>query len=327
MYKRKRFLGYRISIVILVLLLLGSWITNVGLFAVLFGLDTDIDNRPVDSDPFYKETWSSGYGTTKVVRLDLSGLIMRGQETSFFGVEQDPVETLLKQIQCAKMDADVKGILLCVDSPGGGVTSSDEIYNALKGFRESHDDRRILVHIRDIGASGAYYVAMAADYIMAEPTSVIGSIGVIIQNLNFKELSDKIGINAITIKSGKNKDLLNPFESIDTNQVAILQEVVNSLQNRFSNLVISNRGINSEDVVDGRIFLSNDALKEGLVDSIGYLEDATKELSILLQEEDLYIIKYDQKNSFLASVLESKLPSFHSIQPFNSPRFLYLWRP
>ena len=327
MEKRRRFWGYRISIVILALLLFGSWITNVGLFVALFGLDSDLDDRPVDSDPYYKEIWSSGYGTTKVVRLDLSGLIIRSQETSFFGIEQDPVETLIKQIQCAKMDADVKGILLCIDSPGGGVTASDEIYNALKAFRESCDDRRILVHIRDIGASGAYYVAMAADYIMAEPTSVIGSIGVIMQNLNLKQLSDKIGINAITIKSGKNKDLLNPFESVDTNQVAILQEVVNSLQNRFSNLVINNRGINSEDVIDGRVFISDVALKEGLVDSIGYLEDATKQLSILLQDESLYVIRYEQKNSFWGSVLESRLPSFSGIQPFISPRFLYLWRP
>ncbi len=327
MDKRKRFWGYRISIVILVLLLFVSWITNLGLFVALFGLDVDLDDRPVDADPHYKETWSSGYGTTKVVRLDLSGLIIRSRETSLFGIEQDPVETLIKQIQCAKMDADVKGILLCIDSPGGGVTASDEIYNALKTFRKSRDDRRILVHIRDIGASGAYYVAMAADYIMAEPTSVIGSIGVIMQNLNLKQLSDKIGINAITIKSGKNKDLLNPFESVDTNQVAILQEVVNSLQNRFSDLVINNRGINSEDVIDGRVFISDDALKEGLVDSIGYLEDAVKQLSILLQDEALYIIRYDQKNSFLGSVLESRLPSFSGIRPFSSPRFLYLWRP
>ena len=327
MDKRRRFWGYRISIIILALLLFGSWITNVGLFVALFGLDTDLNDRPVDSDPYYKEIWSSGYGTTKVVRLDLSGLIIRSQETSFFGIEQDPVETLIKQIQCAKMDSDVKGILLCIDSPGGGVTASDEIYNALKTFRKSRDDRRILVHIRDIGASGAYYVAMAADYIMAEPTSVIGSIGVIMQNLNLKQLSDKIGINAITIKSGKNKDLLNPFESVDTNQVAILQEVVNSLQNRFSDLVINNRGINSEDVIDGRVFISDDALKEGLVDSIGYLEDAVKQLSILLQDEALYIIRYDQKNSFLGSVLESRLPSFSGIRPFSSPRFLYLWRP
>ena len=327
MDKRRRFWGYRISIIILALLLFGSWITNVGLFVALFGLDADLDDRPVDLDPYFKETWSSGYGTTKVVKLDLSGLIIRNQETSFFGMEQDPVETIIKQIQCAKMDADVKGILLCIDSPGGGVTASDQIYNALKTFRKSRDDRRILVHIRDIGASGAYYVAMAADYIMAEPTSVIGSIGVIMQNLNLKQLSDKIGIDAITIKSGKNKDLLNPFESVDTNQVAILQEVVNSLQNRFSNLVINNRDINSEDVVDGRVFISDDALKEGLIDSIGYFEDATKKLSILLQDEDLYIIRYDQKNSFWGSVLESKLPVFSGIQPFISPRFLYLWRP
>ena len=327
MDKRRRFWGYRISIIILALLLFGSWVTNVGLFVALFGLDADLDDRPVDSDPYYKEIWSSGYGTTKVVRLDLSGLIIRSQETGFFGIEQDPVETLVKQIQCAKMDTDVKGILLCIDSPGGGVNASDEIYNALKAFRESCDNRRILVHIRDIGASGAYYVAMAADYIMAEPTSVIGSIGVIMQNLNLKQLSEKIGINAITIKSGKNKDLLNPFESVDTNQVAILQEVVNSLQNRFSNLVINNRGINSEDIIDGRIFISDVALKEGLIDSIGYLEDATKQLSILLQDEPLYVIRYDQKNSFWGSVLESRLPSLSGIQPFISPRFLYLWRP
>ena len=318
---------YRITIIILVILLIGSWVTNVGLFAALFGINKEAEDNPADSHPSFSEIWSSGHGTAKVVRLNLSGIIVRNEKAGIFGIEQDPVESLLKQIQCAKMDADVKAILLCIDSPGGSVTSSDEIYNALKLFRESQDGRRVFVHIRGLGASGAYYIAMAADYVMAEPTSIIGSIGVIIQNLNMKEFGDKFGISAVTIKSGVNKDLLNPFENIDTNQVEILQNVVNSLQLRFADLVKRKRVVKSEYVMDGRIFTAQDALKEGLIDSVGYLDDAIIELERLINEEDLYVIRYKQKDSFFGSFLESKAPFFSSIQSFNSPRFFYLWRP
>ena len=203
---------------------------------------------------FIREIWSSGYGDVKVVRLELSGLIMRGAEEKLFGVATDPVETLLRQIRCATEDEAVRAILLEVDSPGGAVTPSDEIYEALRRFRASEEGRFVVVHVRDVGASGAYYVAMAADYLMAEPTAIVGSVGVIMQSLNMKGLSDKIGLSAVTIKSGENKDLLNPFEEVNTNQVALLQEVVDGMQDRFAELVVEARGLEDRALLDGRIF-------------------------------------------------------------------------
>ncbi|MCK4563430.1 MAG: S49 family peptidase, partial [Verrucomicrobia bacterium] len=179
--------GFWVAIAILAMLLFGSFITNVGLTAALFSGSEGSDNDyPVDEEPSFDEIWSYGYGDTKVVRIDLVGVIMRGGRDRLFGYEPDMVEAALDQIRAATLDTEVKAILLEVDSPGGGVTPSDEIYAALRQFKAKDEERLIMVFIRDLGASGAYYAAMAGDYIMAEPTAIVGSVGVIMQTLNMK---------------------------------------------------------------------------------------------------------------------------------------------
>lgn len=327
MGRRKSKWGYWVAICVLAFLLVGSWVANLGLMAALFGSEAEADGGPVDAEPFFEEVWSSGYGDVKVVRLELSGVIMRGAEDTLFGVAPDPVETLLRQIRCASEDEAVRAILLEVDSPGGAVTPSDEMYEALRRFRASEGGRCVLVHIRDVGASGAYYVAMAADYLMAEPTSIVGSVGVIMQSLNMKGLSDKVGLSAVTIKSGKNKDMLNPFEEVNTNQVALLQDVVDGMQDRFAGLVMEARGLESRALLDGRIFLAEAALKAGLIDGVGYIDQALMKLAELVEEDDLYVVRYEQRVDFWEAFLSARMPSLSAMPLVEGPRFLYLWRP
>ena len=327
MARRKSRWGFWVAIWVLTFLLLGSWLMNLGLMVSFFGSDVGSDVGPVDAEPLFGEIWSSGYGDVKVVRLELSGLIMRGAEEKWFGVAADPVEKLLRQIRCATEDEAVRAILLEVDSPGGAVTPSDEIYEALRRFRASEEGRFLVVHIRDVGASGAYYVAMAADYLMAEPTAIVGSVGVIMQSLNMKGLSDKIGLSAVTIKSGENKDLLNPFEEVNTNQVSLLQEVVDGMQDRFAGLVVEARGLENRALLDGRIFLAEAALQAGLIDGVGYLDQALAKVAELLEVNDLYVVRYEQKRDIWDAFLSAQMPSLSANSFLGGPRFFYLWRP
>ncbi len=320
--------GYWIAIVLLAMLLFGSFITNVGLTAALFtGPVSQGNDYPVDEEPLFDEIWSYGYGETKVVRIDLTGIIMRGRRERLFGYEPDMVESTLSQIRAATIDPETKAILLEVDSPGGAVTPSDEIYAALEQFKAVDEERLIMVFIRDLGASGAYYAAMAGDYIMAEPTAIVGSVGVIMQTLNMKGLGEKIGLSAVTIASGENKDMLNPFEEVDPRHVEMLQELVDGMQERFASIVEDSRGFENRDLLDGRIFSAPQALENNFIDGIGYLQDAIDKLTFLLDVEEIYLVRYYEQRSFFEMLMTSKLPQLPNLATMESPRFLYQWKP
>ena len=320
--------GCWIAVGVMALLLFGSFLTNIGLTAALFsGSAVAGSGYPVDEEPLFEETWSYGYGDTKVVRIDLTGVIMRGRREQLFGYEPDMVETILGQIRAATIDPEVKAILLEVDSPGGAVTPSDEIYAALEHFKTEDDERLIMVFIRGLGASGAYYAAMAGDYIMAEPTAIVGSVGVIMQTLNMKGLGDKIGLSSVTIASGKNKDMLNPFEEVDPLHVEMLQELVDGMQDRFASIVEDSRGFENRDLLDGRIFNSPQALEENFIDGIGYLQDAIEKLTFLLDVDEIYLIRYHVQRGFFEALMSSKLPQLPNLEAMASPRFLYQWKP
>lgn len=320
--------GFWIAIAILAMLLFGSFLTNLGLLgALVTGSSVELDEHPVDAEPRFTETWSQGYGEAKVVRIELNGVILRGQRERLFGYEPDMVESILQQIRAATVDDSVRAILLEVDSPGGAVTPSDEIYAALNAFKQADEARRVLVFIRDLGASGAYYAAMAGDYIIAEPTAVVGSVGVIMQSLNMKGLSDKLGLSSVTIASGENKDMLNPFEEVDPLHIAMLQKLVDGMQDRFAGIVQQARGIEGRELLDGRILSAPQALEHNFVDQIGYWDDAVAKLSEILGDEELYIVRYQRKRKLFESLMSARVPQLSDINIATSPRFLYLWKP
>jgi protease-4 len=224
-------------------------------------------------------------------------------------------------------------ILLEVDSPGGDLTSCDEIYKTLEDFKRSMDGRKIIVFIRSMAASGGYYVSAPADWIIAEPTAILGSIGVIMQTLNWKGLSDRIGLTDVTIKSGTNKDLLNPFRDVSPEQVAQLQVMIDSMYQQFFAIVQTNRGIDAESlkaIADGRIFSADVALKNRLIDQIGYWEDAVAKASELLGEASLRIVRYERRPEFFELLSELRSPlslSRSGMADAATPRLMYLWRP
>ena len=288
------------------------------------------EDYPRDEAPKLDETWSFGSGDVKVARIPLDGVIMRNEEEGFFTARSDMVESILTQVRAAERDTEMRAIILEVNSPGGGVTPSDEIYNALRGFRASRPDRRVVVFIRDLGASGAYYAAMAGDFIIAEPTAVVGSIGVIMQTMNFQGLSEKIGITDVTIKSGANKDMLNPFQAVNTNQLALLQVLIDDMQTRFSGIVVESRKLDraaKPELFDGRIFSASDALNKGLIDEVGYWNDALARTAQLLDTGALRVIRYEPQRTFFEELIEGKSPVVLPSLKLRSPQFLYLWKP
>ena len=285
-----------------------------------------------DEFPRFAEIHSYGSGTAKVVRIAFTGILTRQLDAGWLG-STDPVEDLLLQIRAARQDNEVAALLLEIDSPGGDVTAADEIHRELELFRQSRDNRRLTVLVHDLAASGGYYIALPADRILAQPTSLVGSIGVILQTLNVHGLGEKIGVTDTTVKSGRNKDLLNPFRPVDPEQIRLLQDSVDAMHARFVSLVAHGRALPESDLIplaDGRLFTADDALKHRLIDGIGYWDDLLAETAALLGEDDLYVVRYQNEKSFFDRFLgaASPLPSLQSLfSAAATPRRLFLWRP
>ena len=310
-----------------------SLLINLAAVGVLAGSSrSGPSTQGEDEFPAFAETHSWGTGTAKVVRIAFTGILTRQLDGGLFG-STDPVESTLRQIRAARQDDDVAGILLEIDSPGGEVTASDEIHRELMRFKESREGRVLTVLVHDLAASGGFYIALPADRILAQPTALIGSIGVILQTLNIQGLSDKLGVTDTTIKSGRNKDLLNPFHPVDPEQIALLQDSVDAMHERFVNLIAEGRGLKKSDlksIADGRLFTAADALKHQLIDGIGYWDDAMAATAEMLGVEDILVIGYETQNTFWGLLLgaRSPLPAIQSlISEATTPRRLYLWRP
>ena len=325
--------GLWVAVMLLSLLLFLSVVLNAGLF---FGLLLNISTTSLTGDaedefPEFTERWSYGDGDVKAVRISVTGLIFRESGGGFFPRRYDKVESILRQIRAARNDLTVRAIILEVDSPGGAITPSDEIYQALMNFKQSEEGRKVIVHMKDLAASGGYYVAMAGDWLVAEPTAIVGSIGVIMQALNWKVLTEKIGLSATTIASGENKDLLNPFEEVSAEQVQLLQTMIDNMYERFVGIVQAGRGIDAEKLTtlaDGRIFSADDALKHNLVDEIGYWDDVVARAQEQLGVSSLKIIRYEQPAAFFDWIARARVPlPLNTWRELATPRMLYLWKP
>jgi protease-4 len=284
----------------------------------------------VDQYPQLIPVWSCGAGTTEVVRIAVVGEMTRNSMAETLFAEESSVEKVLRQIRAATEDEHIRGIILEIDSPGGDVTAADEIHHALQAFKRKHAGRVILALFGDLAASGAYYIACAADYIVAQPTAVTGSIGVMISSFNLRGLGQKLGVESVNIKSGVHKDLLNPLETMTPEQRALLQEIVDSLHQRFVRLVAEGRHLPLEQaraLADGRIFHAAQAMELKLVDSLGYWDEAVAKSGELLGETSVKVIRYTEPFAFprLFRALE-RLPETlqRSLRP-RAPRLQYLW--
>src|SRR5881296_2878231 len=232
-------------------------------------------------EPLQEQT-VEGHGRAKILLLDVSGFLSDegGAPSLVIGGPAPARVPLLvrvrEELTKAAADPDVRALVVRIDSAGGTVTASDVIYQELALFKRE-TGRPVVAVMLDVAASGGYYVALAADTIVAHPTTVTGSIGVIMISLNAEGLMQKVGLAANTIKSAEHKDMGSPFRALTPQERAIFQSVIDDLQRQFVAKVVERRKIPATAaaaLADGRIYTAQQALGHRLVDRIGYVADA-----------------------------------------------------
>lgn len=274
----------------------------------------------------------SGKGDAKVVLIELEGVIAnRAGGGGLFGVGYDLVARLEREFDKAAKDEDVKAVLFEIESPGGTVTASDRIWRLVKRFREK-SKKPVVIHMGGICASGGYYISVAADAIYCEPTTITGSIGVILSSLNFHELLKKHGVQDVTIKSGANKDLLNSTSAPNKEHHKILQGMVDQTHARFVDLVAQGRPFDinrARELADGRIYTAKEALAHKLVDGIGYRDDSFAAAKKLAGAAEARLVRYKRQptlSDMLTGTVRSKRLDLELLDEIRSPRLLALWR-
>lgn len=210
----------------------------------------------------------------KIAVVDLFGVISYGVSGQVHDTMVDDIVAKLKQ---AREDEQVKAVLLHIDSPGGEVAASDVLYHEVKKTAEK---KPVVAYFDSVAASGAYYAAMGADTIVANELCITASIGVIMQTFNVVQLAEKVGVSALTFKSGKMKDLLNPTRPPTHEEVAYVQSLIDETYAKFVGIVARERGLDEAELraemADGRIVSGKTAAAARLVDQTGYFEDAVR---------------------------------------------------
>jgi len=236
----------------------------------------------------------------KVAVIDIQGAIVDANLPPIFSRGGNPVDDIVARLEMARQDASVKAVVLRINSPGGSVTGSDEVYREVIRFKEI-TGKPVVISMAEVAASGGYYVALAGDKIVAHPTTITGSIGVIIPTINFSAGLAKIGIVARSVKSGPNKDLANPLEPMRDSQYVVLQNLVDQFYEEFKAKVKERRPnldmAKFGEMTDGRIVSGRDALALGLVDSLGGVRDAFDEAKILANIPSAKMVKYQPEGS------------------------------
>lgn len=287
-----------------------------------------------------REQTVEGSGAAKVLLMDLSGVI--SEEPLLTLGSQAPRVSLLarvrEELKKAEEDDRVRALVVRVNSPGGTATASDILYHEIAAFK-ARKKIPVVAAIMDVGASGGYYVALAADTIVAHPTTVTGSIGVVMLTLNAEGLLQKVGVAPLAIKSGAKKDMGSPFRGLSDEERAIFQGVIDDLYGRFVALIAKERRIPVDRVrafADGRIYTAQQAKDLGLVDRVGYLEEAVDLAKQAARLPEARVVMYHRPREYRANIY-SGTPVPEPVQPSllqlsslligPGPRFLYLWWP
>ncbi len=255
------------------------WALSVLLSLLLAGC-ISIGGAP---SPQFREVLLEGEGRDKFLMIDINGPIFNTPLlVPNVGVVPGMTARVRQELELAFNDPAIRGILLRINSPGGTLTDSDIIFHSLMEFKKSKNIK-IVASMGDIAASGGLYVAMAADEIYAHPTTITGSIGVMMPNLNYSGLFKKLGIVSDPVTSGRFKDIGSPYKPSDPREREILQKLVMEQHKKFVEVIKKGRPkmttAQIQGMADGRIFSAQEAHKNGLIDGVGYLDDAYRRLA------------------------------------------------
>ena len=288
----------------------------------------------------------------KIAIIDIDGFLTSSGGGGLFGWLGTSVADVKQRLKKAQEDSAVVAVVLRINSPGGEVTAADILYREILNFRRRTQNRKpVLACLMDVAASGGYYVALGADHIFAHPTTVTGSVGVIMNLTNVEGLYRKIGLKAVTVKSGGMKDIGSGTRKMTPEERAVLQRINGDLFNRFLTLVQKRRPkISAEHlrvIADGRVLTSAQALEFRMIDGVGYLGEVIEAAKRAAGVRDAHVIIYRSfahvnQNVYakfggvagnpdrLRDALRTFLGGADAARPpFSRPAapFLYLWAP
>lgn len=277
-----------------------------------------------------------GSGAEKVAVIYLTGTIMDSPTTNPLSFAEQTATSpgdMFDMLEKVKRDETIKAVVLRINSPGGSVTASEEIYQIITDFKEA-TQIPVIASFSEVAASGGFYIAMAADHIVSNQTTLTGSIGVIASTVNYKDLADRFGVKDVTITSGDNKSFLNPLQDVDEEEIEILRSIINESYELFLTRVLDNREIDREElltVADGRPISGQQAFELGLVDSLGNLTDSTEIAREVSGFRDAAVVEINT-GTLLDSLLEgigsiavptTYNPLEHLIKLDNKPSYYY----
>lgn len=322
------------------------------LICLILGIFSIDKHKPyVDNEQNVKTTKNVITNVNKIAVLELEGPIVSSYESNFFSKEVNAAN-LLKSLKAISKDNDIRGVIIKINSPGGTVAMSQNIYNQIIKIRKT---KPVIAVLDDIAASGGYYIASAADRIVAQEGTLTGSIGVIFSIMDYHNLLiDKLMVNPIVIKSGKHKDMGSSTREMTKEERQLLQNIVDDSYSQFLNAIVKGRVERSDNYsveksnldyntlkanADGRIFTGTQAFKIGLVDIVGDIDTAEDMIEKMAQEKysnklKIKLIGYNKKNSFsdyfsnfreYSSNSNIKLNDFIPTSMILNRRPLYLW--
>lgn len=325
------------------------WLVLLGLAPVLGGcgvpsfLVTPIQN----TNKLQERVVSAGKTSDKIAIIEVEGMLSNMRSGGLLQPTENPVSLFTQQMRAAARDKSVKAVVLRVNSPGGTVTASDTMYELVRDFRR-RTKKPVIASTQEVAASGAYYIACAADTIVAHPTSVVGSIGVLFSTMEFEGTLGKMGVRAESIKSGPLKDMGSPYKALNQNERVVMQEMVDEYFRRFIGIVDAARPVKEPTptlplasdyagVYSGRVFSGERAVELGLADRTGRLEDAIKVARKTAKAPGAKVIMYKRPYGYGGSIYASAAPpapqagtlrlELPESRLFLPGGFYYLWEP
>jgi protease IV len=277
---------------------------------------------------------------SRLAVIDVDGVVLNQNREGVYDSGENPVAAFREKLEAAASDQRVAAIVIRINSPGGGVTACDILAEELDRFKAA-TRKPVVACLMDVATSGAFYLALAADWIVAHPTGLTGGIGVVFNHINLQDAMAQLNVTDDPIKAGSHIDMGSVTKPLEPQTRALLQEMADGFRQRFLDRVTKLRpGMTKADhgtIADGRIVVAAQALKLHLVDRLGYIEDALGEAEHLAGISDAEVVLYGRSGSPARSLyaiapgpprLSDAIPlSYPGLDRAKLPTFLYLWQP
>jgi protease-4 len=277
----------------------------------------------------------------KIAIIDVDGLMANTARRGFLQEGDNQVSLFVEKLDKAREDKAVKAVVLRLNSPGGTVAAADTMYHRLRRFKNK-SSKPVVACMLDVAASGAYFLACGCDGIVAQPSTITGSIGTIVQTISFAGTMRMLGVKSVAIKSGELKDMGSPLHDLTEAEREVLQGLISGFYEQFVTVVDKGRPELSQEQVrqlaDGRVFTAKQAMAEGLIDRIGYPSDAVEWAKELAQVDKARVVIYHRPAVYKPNIYSSETYSHSDVAPLvnvelpdwltgHGTQFLYLWQP